>query len=80
MVTVIVILIVLALIAAIAFLVSDKVKDLFHLGGKKTAALPTEHTGNRAGSSKKILTDGGKDSDCRVPQPKKPSHERKEFE
>lgn len=34
MVTVIVILIVLALIAAIAFLVSDKVKDLFHLGGK----------------------------------------------
>ena len=53
MVTVIVILIVLALIAAIAFLVSDKVKDLFHLGGK-TAALPTEHTGNRAGFRKWI--------------------------
>ena len=45
MVTVIVILIVLALIAAIAFLVSDKVK---------TAALPTEHTGNRAGFRKWI--------------------------
>ena len=36
MVTVIVILIVLALIAAIAFLVSDKVKDPFRVGGKNS--------------------------------------------
>ena len=79
MVTVIVILIVLALIAAIAFLVSDKVKDLFHLGGKNSS---TSYGTHREPSriQKKILTDGGKDSDCRVPQPKKPSHERKELE
>ena len=76
MVTVIVILIVLALIAAIAFLVSDKVKDLFHLDGKNRSNSYGTH--REPSRIQKILTDGGKDSDCRVPQPKKTSHERKE--
>ena len=72
MVTVIVILIVLALIAAIAFLVSDKVKDLFHLGGKNSS---TSYGTHREPSQihKKDLTERGKDSECRVPQQRKES-------
>ena len=72
MVTVIVILIVLALIAAIAFLVSDKVKDLFHLGGKNSS---TSYGTHREPSQiqKKDLTERVKDSDCRVPQQRKES-------
>ncbi len=72
MVTVIVILIVLALIAAIAFLVSDKVKDLFHLGGKNSS---TSYGTHREPSQipKKELTERGKDSECRVPQQRKES-------
>ena len=77
MVTVIVILIVLALIAAIAFLVSDKVKDLFHLGGKNRSNSYGTHR-EPSQIHKMDLTERGKDSDCRVPQPKKTSHERKE--
>lgn len=72
MVTVIVILIVLALIAAIAFLVSDKVKDLFHLGEKNSSnSYGTHRESSRI--QKMDLTKGGKDSDCRVPQKRKES-------
>ena len=71
MVTVIVILIVLALIAAIAFLVSDKVKDLFHLGGKNSTSYGTHREPSQI--QKKDLTERGKDSDCRVPQQRKES-------
>ena len=72
MVTVIVILIVLALIAAIAFLVSDKVKDLFHLGGKNSSNSYGTHR-EPSQIHKMDLTERGKDSDCRVPQQRKES-------
>ena len=72
MVTVIVILIVLALIAAIAFLVSDKAKDLFHLGGKNSSTSYGTHR-ESSRNQKMDLTKGGKDSDCRVPQQRKES-------
>lgn len=65
MVTVIVILIVLALIAAIAFLVSDKVKDLFHLGGKNSNTSYGTHR-EPIQIQKKDLTPG--ETNFRIPQ------------